>query len=212
MTAATLGRHDAGILPCATCGLLSRRPPGGGFGRCPRCGASLAPRHRYSIQFTWALIIAAAILYVPANVLPVLVTTQLGEEEADTIISGVFYLYESGSWPLALIVLVASVMIPLGKLVALAYLLFTVQRGSAKSNHDRTRLYRLVDFIGRWSMLDVFVDAYLVAIVQLEPLMSVAPGPGVVFFMAVVVLTMFAAHSFDPRLIWNPALLRSERG
>jgi paraquat-inducible protein A len=212
MNATAPAAADSTIAPCATCGLLSRRPPGAGFGRCPRCGASLTPRHRYSIQFTWALIIAAAILYIPANVLPVLVTTQLGAEEADTIISGVFYLYESGSWPLALIVLVASVMIPLGKLVALGYLLVTVQRGSAKSNHDRTRLYRLVEFIGRWSMLDVFVDAYLVAIVQLDPLMSVAPGPGVVFFMAVVVLTMLAAHTFDPRLIWNPSLLRSERG
>jgi paraquat-inducible protein A len=162
------------------------------------------PKHRHSIQYTWALVIAAAILYIPANALPVLTTTTLGSSESDTILSGVVYLYQTGSWPLALIVLVASVMIPLGKLVALGYLLVSVQRGSAKNAHDRTRLYRLVDLIGRWSMLDVFVDAFLVALVQLEPLMSVAPGPGVVFFMAVVVLTMLAAHSFDPRLIWQP--------
>lgn len=162
------------------------------------------PRHHHSIQYTWALVIAAAILYIPANALPVLTTTTLGSSESDTIVSGVVYLYQSGSWPLALIVLVASVMIPLGKLVALGYLLVTVQRGSAKNNHDRTRLYRLIEFIGRWSMLDVFVDAFIVALVQLDPLMSVAPGPGVVFFMAVVVLTMLAAHSFDSRLIWHP--------
>jgi paraquat-inducible protein A len=99
-------------------------------------------------------------------------------------------------------------MIPLGKLAALAYLLITVQQRSAKNNADRARLYRLVEFIGRWSMLDVFVDAYVVALVQLDPLMSVAPGAGVVFFMAVVVLTMLAAHTFDPRLIWNPEHLR----
>ena len=105
---------------------------------------------------------------------------------------------------LALIVLVASVVVPIGKLVALGYLMVTVQRGSAKSNHDRTRLYRLVKLIGRWSMLDVFVVAFITALVQLDPLMSVAPGIGVMYFMAVVVLTMFAAHSFDPRLIWNP--------
>jgi len=207
MSAAALGAAQSGLASCTTCGLLSRPAAPGQLGHCPRCGAALTARHHHSIQFTWALVIAAAILYVPANALPVLTTTTLGSSESDTIISGVVYLYQSGSWPLALIVLVASVMIPLGKLVALAYLLITVQRRSAKNSHDRARLYRLVEFIGRWSMLDVFVDAFIVALVQLEPLMSVAPGSGVVFFMAVVVLTMFAAHSFDPRLIWNPGNL-----
>jgi len=114
---------------------------------------------------------------------------------------------------LALIVLVASVVVPLGKLAALAYLMVTVQRGSIKSNHDRTRLYRLVELIGRWSMLDVFVVAFITALVQLDPLMSVTPGIGVMYFMAVVVLTMVAAHAFDPRLIWNPgAPVRSPHG
>ncbi|MEP6874357.1 MAG: paraquat-inducible protein A [Burkholderiales bacterium] len=191
------------LASCSTCGLLSRPAAAGEVGHCPRCGASLEAHPQGSIQTTWALVIAAAILYVPANALPVLTTTTLGSSESDTIISGVIYLYQSGSWPLALIVLVASVIVPLGKLAALAYLLITVQRGSAKNNHDRTRLYRLIEFVGRWSMLDVFVDAFIVALVQLSPLMSVAPGAGVVYFMAVVVLTMFAAHSFDQRLIWN---------
>ena len=207
MTATGLDGVQPRLASCTTCGLLSRPAAPGQHGHCPRCGAALTARHHHSIQFTWALVIAAAILYVPANALPVLTTTTLGSSESDTILSGVVYLYQSGSWPLALIVLVASVMIPLGKLVALAYLLVSVQRGSAKNSHDRARLYRLVEFIGRWSMLDVFVDAFIVALVQLEPLMSVAPGSGVVFFMAVVVLTMFAAHSFDPRLIWNPGQL-----
>jgi paraquat-inducible protein A len=148
-------------------------------------------------------VIAGAICYVPANVLPVLTTTALGSTESDTIMGGVIFLYTSGSWPLALIVLVASVMIPLGKLVALAYLLITVQRGSIGNSHERTRIYFVVEFVGRWSMLDVFVDAFIVALVQLKPLMSVEPGLGVVFFMAVVVLTMLAAQSFDPRLIWD---------
>jgi paraquat-inducible protein A len=204
MTAATAETVGSPLASCTTCGLLSRLVAAGRRGHCPRCGAALAPRTRHSFQTTWALLIAAAILYSPANTLPVLTTTTLGSSESDTIISGVVYLYESGSWPLALIVLVASVMIPLGKLVALAYLLISVQRGSARNNHDRTRLYRLIELIGRWSMLDVFVDAFIVALVQLDPLMSVAPGPGVVYFMAVVVLTMFATRSFDPRLIWNP--------
>ncbi len=108
---------------------------------------------------------------------------------------GVVFLYTSGSWPLALIVLIASVMVPLGKLVALAYLLITVQRGFSGNGRERTRLYRIVEFVGRWSMLDVFVDTFTVALVQLSPLMSVQPGPGVLFFAAVVVLTMIAAES-----------------
>ena len=168
--------------------------------------ARVAPPH--SIQYTWALVVAAAICYIPANVLPVLSTTALGSTESDTIMGGVIFLYESGSWPLALIVLVASVMIPLGKLVALGYLLVTVQRGSVENSHHRTRIYELVEFVGRWSMLDVFVDAFVVALVQLQPLMSVEPGLGVVFFMLVVVLTMLAAQSFDPRLIWDAASKR----
>jgi paraquat-inducible protein A len=133
----------------------------------------------------------------------VLSSTTLGSVDSDTIMSGVVFLYTSGSWPLALIVLIASVMIPLGKLVAIAYLLITVQRGSISSSRERTRLYRMVEFIGRWSMLDVFVDTFTVALIQLQPLMFVEPGPGVLFFAAVVVLTMIAAESFDPRLIWD---------
>jgi len=200
---AALSAAEAGLVSCTTCGLLSRPAAAARPGYCPRCGAALVWRRPHSIQYTWALVIAAAIFYIPANVLPVLATTALGATEFDTIMGGVIFLYASGSWPLALIVLVASVMIPLGKLVALAYLLITVQRGSIRNSHDRTRVYDVVEFIGRWSMLDVFVDAFVVALVQLDPLMSVQPGLGVVFFMAVVVLTMLAAQSFDPRLIWD---------
>jgi len=196
---------QAGLVSCLTCGLLARPERADQPGHCPRCGARLDWRRPHAVQRTWALIIAAAICYVPANVLPVLTTRTLVSSQSDTIMSGVIYLYTSGSWPLALIVLVASVMIPLGKLLALGYLLVTVQRGSITNNRDRSRLYRLVELIGRWSMLDVFVDTFVVALVQLQPLMSVDPGPGVPFFMAVVVLTMLAAQSFDPRLIWDSA-------
>ena len=175
-------------------------------GHCPRCGERLAWRREDSLQRTWALLIAAAICYLPANLLPVLTTYTLVSADSDTIMSGVVYLWTSGSWPLAIIVLVASVMIPIGKIVALGYVLLSVQRGSASNNRQRTRLYRVVEIIGRWSMLDVFVDTFTVALVQLSPLMSVDPGPGVVFFMAVVVLTMLAAQSFDPRLIWDGAV------
>jgi paraquat-inducible protein A len=203
MTVAALTAARAGLVSCETCQLLSRPAAIEEPGHCPRCGAELASRHHHSIQYTWALLIAAAICYIPANVLPVLTTTALGSTDSDTIMGGVVLLYTTGSWPLALIVLVASVMVPLGKLMALAYLLIAVQRGSIQSNRERTRLYRLVEWIGRWSMLDVFVDTFTVALVQLQPLMSVEPGAGVLFFAAVVVLTMMAAKSFDPRLIWD---------
>jgi paraquat-inducible protein A len=205
MTGTAATAAQAGLLSCEACQLLSRPASATEPGFCRRCGEKLEFRRHGSIQTTWALVIAAAICYIPANALPVLNTTTLGTSEGDTILGGVAFLYTSGSWPLALIVLVASVMIPLGKLVALVYLLTTVQRGSVTSSHERTRLYRMVEFIGRWSMLDVFVDTFTVALVQLQPLMSVAPGAGVLFFAAVVVLTMLAAESFDPRLIWDPA-------
>ena len=203
MSSAATTAAQAGFLSCEACQLLSRPASGAEPGFCPRCGEALEFRRHASIQTTWALVVAAAVCYIPANALPVLNTTTLGTSEGDTILGGVAFLYTSGSWPLALIVLVASVMIPLGKLVALVYLLITVQRGSVTSNPERTRLYRMVEFIGRWSMLDVFVDAFTVALVQLQPLMSVAPGAGVLFFAAVVVLTMLAAEAFDPRLIWD---------
>ena len=208
MTAAALTAAQAGLVSCETCALLSRPVDAAEPGHCRRCGGKLESRRRHSIQHTWALVVAAAICYIPANVLPVLNTTTLGSTDSDTIMGGVALLYTTGSWPLALIVLIASVMVPLGKLIALSYLLISVQRGSIQSNRERTRLYRLVEIIGRWSMLDVFVDTFTVALIQLQPLMSVEPGPGVLFFAAVVVLTMLAAESFDPRLIWDSEAMR----
>jgi paraquat-inducible protein A len=192
----------AGLASCRTCGLLGRATDAG-RGRCPRCGAALAPRLSDSVQRTWAFMIAAAICYVPANVLPVMVTTQVGSHHADTILGGVVRLYETGTWQLALIVLIASVMIPLGKLIALAHLSIRMERRSDLARRDRSRLYRLIESIGRWSMIDAFVATFVVAILQLGPVMTVKPGPGVFYFMAVVILTMLASRSFDPRLIWD---------
>lgn len=206
------GAAAAGLVACRECGLLARPVTHAVPGHCPRCGERLAWRHEHALQRTWAFLVAAAILYVPANALPVLTTRTLVSSESDTIMSGVLYLYESGSWPLALIVFIASVLIPIGKIVALSYVLVSVQRGSVVDNRKRTRLYRIVEFIGRWSMLDVFVDTFVVALVQLSPLMVVEPGPGVVYFMAVVILTMFAARSFDPRLIWDQTSQRRHHG
>jgi paraquat-inducible protein A len=203
MTRQAVTAARLGLVSCETCQLLSRPASAGETGYCARCGEKLEFRRQGSIETTWALLISAAICFIPANALPVLNTTTLGSTEGDTILGGIVFLYTSGSWPLALMVLIASFMIPLGKIASLIYLLISIHRRSAMSTRERTRLYRMVVFIGRWSMLDVFVDTFTVALVQLSPLMSVAPGPGVVFFAAVVVLTMLAAEALDPRLIWD---------
>lgn len=205
MRVASSAARQLGLVGCVACELVSVPAAADDPGFCPRCGERLASRRPRSLQIASALLITAAICYVPANLLPVLKTTTLGSTENDTILEGVMLLYNSGSWPLALIVLVASVMIPLGKIAALAYLLLGVRRGGVGKGHDQARLYHIVEIIGRWSMLDVFVDAYTVALVQLQPMISVAPGPGIMFFAAVVVLTMLAAEYFDPRLIWDAA-------
>jgi paraquat-inducible protein A len=210
MTAVARTGMREGFVSCEACGLLSRPVCAEEPGECPRCGAELEFRRRDAIQRTWALIIAAAICYLPANLLPVMRATSLTGEEPDTIMSGVVILYETGTWYLALILLIASVIIPLAKLASLAYLLITVQRGSARNNRERTRLYRILEIIGRWSMVDVFVATFVVALIQLKPLMSVAPEPGVLFFSAVVILTIIAAESFDPRLIWDSSQGKQE--
>lgn len=156
-----------------------------------------------SIARTWAFILAAAIMYIPANLLPIMITETLFGTQADTIMSGVAYLWHSGSWPLALIVFVASVVVPLLKLMILTLLVLSVQLPLWKDALPRARLYRLVEFIGKWSMLDIFVVAVMVALVQLKVLATITVGPATLPFAAVVVLTMLAADSFDPRLIWD---------
>ena len=199
-----------GLQTCEVCGLLSRPPTGEDEGRCPRCDEELTFRKPQSLQRTWAFLIAAAICYVPANLLPVLTTTTAAGPESDTILQGVVLLWSPTGWPLSLIVLFASIMIPSAKILALAYLTITVQRGAVENGRQRVRLYRAVDFIGRWSMVDVFVDAFTAALVQLQPLMAVAPAPGLFFFAAVVVFTMLAVESFDPRLIWDATSAQEE--
>jgi paraquat-inducible protein A len=204
-TAALMAMQE-GLQSCDTCGLLSRPAVGDEESRCPRCDEELAFRKHDSIQRTWAFLIGAAVCYIPANVLPVLTTTTASGADSDTILQGVVLLWSPTGWPLSLIVLVASIMIPSAKILALGYLLITTQNGSIKNNGQRVRLYRMVEFIGRWSMVDVFVDTFTAALIQLQPLMSVEPGPGLLFFAAVVVLTMLAVESFDPRLIWDSAI------
>jgi paraquat-inducible protein A len=205
MNPAVTTAMQLGLQSCETCGLLSRPAHGELEGRCPRCDRALEFRKTDSLHRTWAFVLAAAICYVPANVLPVLSTSTAAGTESDTILQGVVLLWSPTGWPLSLIVLFASIMIPSAKIVALVYLLVSVQRNSVANNRQRIRLYRMVEFIGRWSMVDVFVDTFTAALIQLQPLLSVQPGPGLFFFAAVVVLTMLAVESFDPRLIWDAA-------
>ena len=199
VTAARLG-----YLTCHACGLL-HRASGHAHGLfCTRCGAALHTRKRDSVARAWALLIAAYVLIVPANVLPVMVSGSLFGSESDTIMSGVAFLWSDGSWLLAAILFIASIAVPFAKLLAMTCLLVSVQRRSTLAPEQRTRLYRVLEFVGRWSMIDIYVAAILTALVQFGGLMSIQAGPGAIAFGSVVVLTMFAAESFDPRLIWDP--------
>ncbi|MGF1547856.1 MAG: paraquat-inducible protein A [Thiotrichales bacterium] len=199
-----LTAHVFGLIACRGCHKLLQRPRSGLRLRCPRCGAPVHSRIPNSVARTWALLIAAMLLYIPANTLPVMSVVMLGRGEPDTILSGVQQLILAGLWPLALIVFVASIFVPVLKLAILSGLLWSVRRGSGWRQLDRTRLFRLTEFVGRWSMVDIFVIAILAALVQFGNLASIEAGPGSLSFAAVVVLTMFAANSFDPRLIWDP--------
>ena len=206
MSAAAAGAMNAsqlGLMSCHVCRQVSRAQAGVHELRCPRCDAPLHFRFPASVSRSWALLIAAVILYIPANVLPMMKTSSLFGSQSDTIMSGVVYFWTSGSWYLALIIFFASVMVPMLKMIAIALLLVSVQRRAGWQREQRTRLYRLVEFIGRWSMLDIYVVAVIVALVQLKALATIHPGPGAAAFGAVVVLTMFSALAFDPRLIWD---------
>ena len=193
---------DRSLASCHTCGLLLQLPPGR-QGRCPRCGDAVHLRKSNSIRNTWALLLAAVALYLPANVLPIMTVTSLGNTQSDTIMSGVIYFLKHGDWPLALIIFVASVLVPLLKMIALAYLLLSVQRRSPLRRNQRTRLYRVTELVGRWSMVDVFVVALMAALVQVGELATIEPAAGAVAFASVVILTMLAAMALDPRLIWD---------
>lgn len=170
---------------------------------CPLCGASLHVREPDSLQRTIALIATATLLYIPANILPIMTTSQLGQPTDSTIIGGVVLLIHHGSYPIAAVIFIASVMVPVSKLVAITWLSWTVRRGHATSHRERTRLYRAAEFVGKWSMTDVFVVAILVALIQLGGLLQITPGPAAIAFGGVVIVTMLAAESFDPRLIWD---------
>ena len=194
-----------GLIACDACGQVHRQPADlVGHLRCARCGAALIARKRDSVRRTWAFLITAVVFYIPANVLPVMETSSLFGAQRDTIMSGIHTLWVTGSWPLAVIVFFASIMVPMLKLLLILYLLWGIHTGSRWKPAQRGMLYRFVEDIGRWSMLDIYVVTLLATLVQLRGFASIQIGPGATAFAVVVVMTMFAAQSLDPRLIWDP--------
>ncbi len=196
---------DRGMIVCHTCSLLvpDNKSEPRLHNECPRCGSLLHLRKTNSLARTWALVVAAAILLIPANLYPVMTVIRFGQGAPDTILSGVIHLIEGGMWPLAMIVFFASIVVPVLKLIALTFFMISVRKKSQWRPRDRTRLYRVTEAVGAWSMVDIFLLAILVALVNLDALATIRPGPGATFFGAAVVTTMLAAHSFDPRLIWD---------
>ena len=197
--------RNATLLNCPSCHLLSRGPTDENqrMIHCPRCGERLHYRKPNSIGRTWALVISAFIFYIPANLLPIMTVTSFGKTQSDTILSGVIYFIKTGMWPIALVIFVASVFVPLVKLFILTFLLISVKKRTSWRPVDRTRLYRITEAIGRWSMVDIYVVTILAALVKLGALASIEAGPAAVHFAVVVVITMIAAMSFDPRIIWD---------
>ncbi|QHG67177.1 paraquat-inducible protein A [Pseudomonas putida] len=194
---------DAGILVCNECHELNRQDGESDSQTCTRCGAIVHARRPNSIIRTWALLITASILYIPANLLPIMTISTLGQGSGDTIMSGVITLLKHGMVPIAAVVFIASILVPTFKLVGIGLLLYSVQRRQPLSARQRILMYRFIEFIGRWSMLDIFVIAILVAVVNFGRIASVEANLGAVAFATVVILTMLAALTFDPRLIWD---------
>jgi len=193
-----------GLAVCHVCGLASPVRAR----HCPRCGDSLHLRNRDSLQRTWAFTVASLLLYFPANLLPILRVESFAGTQSSTILGGVIQFWQEEDYPVAVIIFVASVLIPVLKIIAIIWLCLAASSGWRP--RGMTRLYRVTEFVGRWSMVDVFVVAILVGVVQLGSTISIHPGAGALSFAAVVVLTMFAAMSFDPRLIWDAAAARAQ--
>jgi paraquat-inducible protein A len=194
----------SGLLVCHLCRQLQRPCAPGEKMSCARCGAGLHWRKSESLLNTWVLLATAAALYLPANLLPVMESGSLFDAHSDTIMSGVRFLWNSGDVFIAAIIFIASIILPGAKIVALTMLLVTTQRRSTWNPQLRTAIYRTLESVGRWSMVDIFVAAVLVALVQFKTIAQVEAGPGATAFALVVLFTMFASMSFDPRLIWDP--------
>ncbi len=214
MSATQSASPDRVLLGCESCGLVSAsalasNPLDGvdeaetRLQRCPRCGHALLFRKPFAVQRTWACVVAAAVLYVPANALPIMVTTNALQREEHTLLGGIHELWVDGSWGLSIIVFIASIAVPVLKIGVLGLLAWTVRYAPSWRRLERARLYRLIETVGHWSMLDVYVVVLLAATVRFGSLASVAVGPGLLAFASVVVLTLLATWAFDPKLIWR---------
>lgn len=189
-----------GLAGCHVCGKVSALAEAS---RCPRCGSALHLRKPRSLERTWALLISAALLYIPANLLPIMNVSGIQGAQSSTILSGVVTFWQMKAYPVATVIFVASVLIPILKVAALVWLCLAAQGRTSASPKALSRIYHITELLGRWSMVDVFVVAVLVCLVRLGALMTITPGPAAASFSGVVILTMFAAMSFDPRLIWD---------
>jgi paraquat-inducible protein A len=191
------------IIACHACGLVCEDMLDAGHAHCPRCGAALHRRRANSIAHAWAFLIAALILYIPANVLPIMYTEFFGNGGDSTIMSGIIQFWQDGSYGIALVIFIASIAVPCTKFLVLGLLLTTSRRCSRWAMRERARLYRLIELVGYWSMLDVVVVAVVSALVKFQALSDIEPRIGILFFGMVVILTMLSTMSFDPRLIWD---------
>ena len=196
----------AGLQSCLRCSTLSPV----GDTTCDVCGKSLHLRRPQSLQMSLAFLLTAIVLYLPANLLPIMQTVEFGKPVSNTIVQGVLLLLHHGSYPTAAIIFIASVIVPVAKIIALLWLCWTVARRSPHNPHERERLYRVTEFVGRWSMVDVFVVALLVALVQVTGILSIEPGSAALAFCGMVVFTMLAADAFDSRLIWDHAFTEAQ--
>jgi len=190
-----------GLICCHTCALLV--PKTDSHDHCPRCKTFVHSRKTNSLERTWALVFSAVLLFIPANIYPVMTVIQFGREYPSTILGGIVHLIEGGMWVLALIIFFASIIVPSLKLIVLSFLLISIRKKTSWRTRDRTLLFRVTELVGAWSMVDIYVVAILAGLVNLGTLSSIRPGIGVAFFGGVVVITMFAAFSFDPRLLWD---------
>jgi len=193
---------DEGLANCHVCNLLVQLG-NHSDANCPRCHSNVHYRKHDSINRAWAFLISAFIMYIPANTEAIMITGVLGQQSSDTILSGVLYFLAHGDWPLAIVIFSASVLLPLLKIMSIGYLLISVQRRNIRRQKEKTRLFIIAEIMGRWSMVDVFVVALLAALIQIGELSSIQPGPAGLAFAAMVILTMFSAMAFDPRLIWD---------
>ncbi len=207
---AYLRAADLLLAQCHFCHTISK-VDGSGELFCPECDHRVSLRNRKSLSRSWAWLLTATVFYIPANFLPVATIAKLASNQPDTIFSGVMRLLHEGMWPLALIVFIASIFVPLMKLIVLFWLLISINQHSNWRPEDRALFYRVTEFVGRWSMVDIFVIAILAALIQFGELAYVKVGVGSIAFALVVISTMLAAHNFDPRLIWDTCETRKQQ-